>query len=344
MLGAPSRSSGRSRANRWARSLRPRPVSSPGEADQTTLTTHLLPGQIPDLALTSSWKDLRTHADTESDRMRLLVTIEAEPGERVRPPSDPARHRARLHPRDPGVRPGDGADREPSRPSRPTSSPCPARSSVPTLVGPVDLYLGEQMLDATLRIDESPIRHGVVLGLGQPSCQRTRSPRDWSRSGSPPDPVRATCTGSGIGRATLGPGRHAPSGSPSSPTSRGSPDLDEVLVLDVATDGTVTRDPRRQHVLDLEMEVPLRREPVTAPIVLEASSVAEEKRRRWLRRSKTVLEFQLGERVDPGAAVPLVHLDRRAAHRPDPVGARPEPRRRSRAARPGAPSPSPTRR
>ena len=61
-----------------------------------------------------------------------------------------------------------------------------------------------------------------------------------------------------------------------------------------------------------EMAVPLRREPVTAPIVLEASSMNETtKRRKLFRRRKKVMEFQLGERIDPADAVPIVHLDRR---------------------------------
>ena len=49
-----------------------------------------------------------------------------------------------------------------------------------------------------------------------------------------------------------------------------------MLVLDVATDGTVTITPD-DAVVDQEMPVPLRREPVTAPIVLEASSISEER-------------------------------------------------------------------
>ena len=52
----------------------------------------------------------------------------------------------------------------------------PGASSVPTLTGPVDLYLGDEILDGEQRIDESPVRHGVVLGLGQPSSQRLREP------------------------------------------------------------------------------------------------------------------------------------------------------------------------
>ena len=91
----------------------------------------------------------------------------------------------------------------------------------------------------------------------------------------------------------------------------GLEDVDEVLVLEVAPDGTVTITPN-DAVEDQEMAVPLRREPVTAPIVLEASSMNETtKRRKLFRRKKKVMEFQLGERIDPADAVPLVHLDRR---------------------------------
>ena len=64
--------------------------------------------------------------------------------------------------------------------------------------------------------------------------------------------------------------------------------------------------------------MPLRREPVTAPIVLEASSISEEQKRRLLRRRKVVQEFQLGDRIDPASAVPLVHLDRRPLSGPTP--------------------------
>ena len=114
----------------------------------------------------------------------------------------------------------------------------------------------------------------------------------------------------GIGRATVGPGRHCTIRVPELAEEPALSGIDEVLLLEVATDGTVTVIPD-DAVQDQEMPVPLRREPVTEPIVLEASSVHEERRRRWLRRSKTVLEFQLGERVDPADAVPVVHLDRR---------------------------------
>src|SRR6478735_5991248 len=92
----------------------------------------------------------------------------------------------------------------------------------------------------------------------------------------------------------------------------GLEDLDVVLALDVATDGTITLTPD-VDTRGLERSIPLRRHPVTAPIVLEASSVTEARKRRrfGIGRRKVVQEFQLGERIDPTDAVPLVHLDRR---------------------------------
>ncbi len=122
----------------------------------------------------------------------------------------------------------------------------------------------------------------------------------------------------GIGRATLGHGRHCTIRIPELAEQPGLEDVDEVLVLEVAPDGTVTITPDAA-VEDREMAAPLRREPVTAPIVLEASSMSETtKRRKLFRRKKKVMEFQLGERIDPADAVPLVHLDRRPITGPTP--------------------------
>ncbi|MEO7351806.1 MAG: hypothetical protein ABIW17_07900, partial [Marmoricola sp.] len=193
----------------------------------------------------------------------------------------------------------------------------PGAASVPTLAGPVDLYLGEELLEAEQRIDESPIRHGVILGLGQPSSQRMREPQGLVEVRISSGPGAGHVHRLGIGRATVGPGRHCTIRIPELADQPGLEVVEEVLVLDVATDGTVTITPD-EAIGDQEMAVPLRREPVTAPIVLEASSIAEGTKKRRLRRSKKVLEFQLGERVDPGTAAPLVTLDRRPLTGPTP--------------------------
>ncbi len=186
----------------------------------------------------------------------------------------------------------------------------PGAANVPTLAGPVALYLGDELLLGEQRIEESPIRHGVILGLGLASTQRLREPRGLVEVRISSGPGAGHVHRLGVGRATVGHGRHCTIRVPELAEEPGLEDVEEVLVLEVATDGSVTITPA-DAVEGREMEVPLRREPVTAPIVLEASSMTEGVKRRRLRRNKQVLEFQLGERVDPGSAVPLVHLDRR---------------------------------
>src|SRR3954451_5224502 len=52
----------------------------------------------------------------------------------------------------------------------------PGAGRVPVLTGAVDLYLGDQVLDPRETVDASPIRHGVLLGLGLPSSQRGPEP------------------------------------------------------------------------------------------------------------------------------------------------------------------------
>ncbi len=186
----------------------------------------------------------------------------------------------------------------------------PGAASVPTLTGPVELYLGDAVLDPALFIDQSPIRHGVVLGLGCPSSQRGPEPRGLVEVRISSGPGAGHVHRLGIGRATLGHGRHCTIRVPELADDPQLADVEEVLVLDVAADESVTITPD-DAVIGQDMPVPLRREPVTAPIVLEASSISEERRRRFLRRRKVVKEFQLGDRIDPATAVPLVTLDRR---------------------------------
>src|ERR1700759_2264016 len=53
----------------------------------------------------------------------------------------------------------------------------PGAANVPTLNGRIDLYLGDEVIHPRQPIDESPIRHGVVLGLGCPSSQRGPEPQ-----------------------------------------------------------------------------------------------------------------------------------------------------------------------
>ena len=175
--------------------------------------------------------------------MRLLVTIETAPGRTAR------EHRASGHDvvldYAPETRVGDLA----AALSR-TGAEVPANvvalpgaASVPTLTGPVDLYLGDEMLDPGQTIDQSPIRHGVLLGLGGPSSQRGPEPRGLVEVRISSGPGAGHVHRLGIGRATVGHGRHCTIRIPELADDPQLADLDEALVLDVATDGIVTITP-----------------------------------------------------------------------------------------------------
>src|SRR5690606_17474033 len=95
----------------------------------------------------------------------------------------------------------------------------------------------------------------------------------------------------------------------------GFADVEVALRLEVATDGSVTLHPE-PALAGAEMPVPLRREPITEPIVLEASRMTETVVRRRMRRRKRVQEFELGDSVDPTRPTPALHLDRRPLTEP----------------------------
>src|SRR4051794_17077035 len=84
----------------------------------------------------------------------------------------------------------------------------PGAANVPTLTGPVDLYLGEEVLHPDQTVDESPIRHGVLLGLGCPSSEPGQEPRGLVEVRISSGPGAGHVHRLGIGRATLGHGRH----------------------------------------------------------------------------------------------------------------------------------------
>ncbi len=241
--------------------------------------------------------------------MRLLVTIETPAGDGL-----DARHDVVLD-YTPDTKVRDlasalGTSRSAALPTNVVA--LPGASAVPQLMGPADVYLGEALVDPDLTVSDSPIRHGVAIGLGTTSSQREREPHGLVEVRISSGPRAGHVYRLGIGRATVGAGRHCTIRIPELAEEPGLEDLDVVLALDVATDGTITLTPD-DDTRGLERSIPLRRHPVTAPIVLEASSVTEARKRRrfGIGRRKMVQEFQLGERIDPTDAVPLVHLDRR---------------------------------
>lgn len=165
-----------------------------------------------------------------------------------------------------------------------------------------DVYLGTTCLDPTVTIDASDVRHGALLGLRGPSSHRESEPHGLVEvrisSGRGAGRVHRL----GIGSSAVGSGQHC--------AIRIDDDdvPDEVARLEVDPKGTISISPA-DGTADLTIPAPLRREPATEPIVLQASSLDTRKVRR--RRRKVVTELKIGDRVDPMAPVPMIHLDRR---------------------------------
>src|SRR6478609_1772409 len=109
----------------------------------------------------------------------------------------------------------------------------PGAANVPTLTGSIDLYLGEQVLDPQQTVDASPIRHGVFLGLGCPSSQRGPEPRGLVEVRISSGPGAGHVHRLGIGRATLGHGRHCTIRIPELADDPELAAVEEALVLDV---------------------------------------------------------------------------------------------------------------
>ncbi|GAA3528773.1 FtsK/SpoIIIE domain-containing protein [Aeromicrobium panaciterrae] len=165
-----------------------------------------------------------------------------------------------------------------------------------------DVYLGMTKLDPGVTIDASDVRHGAVLGLRAPSTHQEIEPEGLVEvrvsSGRGAGRVHRL----GIGTTVVGSGQHCQ-------IRIDDPDVpDEAATLTVDLQGAVHVSPA-PGTADLTIPAPLRREPATEPIVLQASSLDTHKVRR--RRRKTVTEMRIGDRVDPLAPVPMIHLDRR---------------------------------
>ncbi len=165
-----------------------------------------------------------------------------------------------------------------------------------------EVYLGATKLDPAVAIDASDVRHGAVLGLRRPSSHHEVEPEGLVEvrisSGHGAGRVHRL----GTGTAVVGSGQHC--------TIRIEDDTvpDEVAELRVDLQGAVHIVPA-DGTAELTIPAPLRREPATEPIVLQASSLDTHKVKR--RRKKTVTEMRIGDRVDPLAPVPMIHLDRR---------------------------------
>ena len=165
-----------------------------------------------------------------------------------------------------------------------------------------DLYLGTTKLDPAITIDASHVRHGTALRLRAPSSHQEVEPEGLVEVRISSGRGAGRVYRLGTGTAVVGSGEHC--------TIRIDDDAvpEEVAELRVDLQGTVHVRPA-DGTADLTIPAPLRREPASEPIVLQASSLDTHKVRR--RRKKVVTEMRIGDRVDPLAPVPMIHLDRR---------------------------------
>lgn len=175
----------------------------------------------------------------------------------------------------------------------------------PEASGP-GVFLGSRRLDPSDTLATAGIRHGSIVGLGGPSRHRGREPQGLVEvrvsSGRGAGRVHRL----GIGTWTIGSAEHCAIRVDHAP--------DVAARLEVSSHGTVavTTDPA---AADLTLEIPVRREPPTEPIVLEAS-VATRSKRRFRRKRPGLSALKEGRQVDPGAPLPLVRLDREPVTQP----------------------------
>lgn len=175
---------------------------------------------------------------------------------------------------------------------------------------PVAVFLGPRELDPTATIEDGVVRHGQVLGIHGPSSHVEHEPQGVVEITVASGPGAGRVHRLGIGRSLIGSASHC---------AIRVPDLaEEVATLEVGRDGSVVLTPH-DAVVGEERPVPARRDQPSEPIVLGASKVSEVSgRRARRRRRKHGTTLEVGDRVDPTAPVPLLHLDRRPVTGPTP--------------------------
>jgi S-DNA-T family DNA segregation ATPase FtsK/SpoIIIE len=197
----------------------------------------------------------------------------------------------------------------------PAATPSPPTSWAPAapLGPPVSLWLGEEMLDPSLALVASPVRHGAVVGVGGPQPDVLAEPAG-------PVEVRVA-GGPGSGRVyRLTVGSTAVGSSPSCPIHVDDPGLPPVaLWVDVDAAGQVLLRPE-EGCRGATRQVLVREHPLPGPIVLARPEAAARRRRpsRWRRWRPDPGAAIPHDLVDPAADVPVVHLDRRPLSEPKP--------------------------
>ncbi|WP_375492705.1 FtsK/SpoIIIE domain-containing protein [uncultured Jatrophihabitans sp.] len=183
----------------------------------------------------------------------------------------------------------------------------PAQETAPTL------FLDGRPLDATERINASPLRHGAIVGVGAPLADVLREPAGAVE-------IRIS-GGRGAGRVQrLAAGSYVVGSGRDSAIVLDDPWLPPVacrLDVDIAGSVTVTPDP---SVAGQAVPSPRRTFPLTGPIVIPSESGPPEIKHHWWRKERLPEPAQLvsdmQHNIDPQADIPLVHLDRRPLDAP----------------------------
>ncbi|MBO0898841.1 cell division-like protein [Cellulomonas sp. zg-ZUI199] len=176
--------------------------------------------------------------------------------------------------------------------------------------GAPDLWWHGAPLDADVPVEQSPLRHGAVVGLGV-------DPGDvWAEPDGACE-VRVV-SGRQAGRVHRLPvGRHVLGSDPAASVPVDDPDVPPVaVVLEVGVDGSVTVEPAPE-VLGAVVPAPVRRRPPEGPIVVprgEPAAGASRGRRPRGRFARQLAQARQGleamTEVDPESDRPLVHVDR----------------------------------
>jgi DNA segregation ATPase FtsK/SpoIIIE, S-DNA-T family len=178
---------------------------------------------------------------------------------------------------------------------------------------PPALYVRGRQVDPAQRVADSPLRNGVLVGVG--GCL----PDVLAEPGGVVE-VR-TVSGRGAGQVDrLAPGRYLVGPGPGCAIKVEGARLPEVAVrLDVELSGAVTVSPELD-VVGATVPPPARVEPLAGPIVIPKQQ-APNLRRRLFKRNRRILEEldrlkSPHHTIDPDADRPLVHLDRIALDQP----------------------------
>ena len=168
---------------------------------------------------------------------------------------------------------------------------------------PPALYVGQQPLEPARPVAESPIRHGVLLGVGAPAPDAMAEPAGTLE-------LRIV-GGPGAGRVRrLLPGRYVLGSGEDSALPLPDPTLPpQVATLEIDATGRVTLTPD-PAVVGLTRPAPLK-QGTPGPIVVPHRQDAPPRRRRRGLRRREALPAELHDDIDPRADVPVLHLERR---------------------------------